>query len=634
VLFADRYEVIRRVGQGGFGSVFEARDSKLGRVVAVKVAEDRIDDSLDGEMIRELFRREAQAAATLRHPSIVVVHDLYEEGSVRFADGSEGKFPLIVMEFVAGPSLAELAGRAPLDVGRSVGIVAEVLGALGAAHEVGVLHRDVKPANVIIPPTGPAKLTDFGIARITGRTTVDIGGGVLASLLYASPEQLLGEATLDSRADLYSASAVLYELLTGRPPFTGDANRVLAGVLHQTPAPPAQLNPSVPQALSDEVLKALAKNPGQRHQTAARMADAIVQAAALRETGAAGPATVPTSTAPTVITPTAATALSALPRPTEVGDGPRTAETQPFDEAVPTSPYAQVLGPAPTPPPDAVPRQPAPPAPSPAPPPPDAPASGPRPGGGTSRALAICGVIVLCVLVVVLAFRLDRATWDSDGAGSGPTESLLAERSTAAEVTPQATTAADANAPVTVQAGACLSVYGLPLDFSDLRPGDWQSAAVDCAAAEARTRVRAVYPRGEGAPDEPCGTGDDLCLSFYTGNGTLVVAEALPQVGDCFPGFAVRDASDPSGFGTSYGWPGNLYNCGAPPARWPELFTSPNADNAEAYGLRVDSLAPVQNKITRILVDTDKSCDGRSHDVTLDGATFSLCVEMSDRTVS
>jgi serine/threonine protein kinase len=325
VWFAGRYEVVRRVGQGGFGSVFEARDTKLDRTVAVKVAKQRIDDTLDGEVVRELFRREAQAAASLRHPSITMVHDFDEDGEVRFANGATDQFPLIVMEFVAGPDLAEVAEAGALDPDRAVKMVVEVLGALEAAHQVGVLHRDVKPANIIVPPEGPVKLTDFGIARITGRTSVDVGGGVLASLVYASPEQLLGSAGLDGRADLYSAGSVLYELLTGRPPFVGDANQVLAGVLHQDPVPPVEVNPDLPEALSDEVVKALAKDPADRHQTAAEMTEALGRALLPDASRPAASATAPTRVAsgrPVTTSPEATPAPDA-----DTDAGPDTEET-------------------------------------------------------------------------------------------------------------------------------------------------------------------------------------------------------------------------------------------------------------------------------------------------------------------
>ncbi|MDR0594413.1 MAG: protein kinase [Bifidobacteriaceae bacterium] len=276
VWVAGRYSILEALGSGGFGSVFKAVDQELERVVAVKIA-DQIKDA-DQESL-ERFRREALAAANLRHPSIPTVHDSGRQGEVVFSDGSARRFPFIVMEFVDGPNLRALAASG-IGAERSVAVVLDVLAALEAAHAQGVWHRDVKPANIVVPATGPAKLVDFGIAKLRDATSLTAGAGP-ATYVYASPEQIRGNRPLDGRTDLYSTGCVLYELLTGRRAFDGDSLPSLVLAHFETiPRPPADLDPSLPQALSRAVMKAISQDPADRFQTAAEFAHALRHALA------------------------------------------------------------------------------------------------------------------------------------------------------------------------------------------------------------------------------------------------------------------------------------------------------------------------------------------------------------------
>ncbi|MDR2113836.1 MAG: serine/threonine protein kinase, partial [Bifidobacteriaceae bacterium] len=270
-LIAGRYKVLERLGAGGFGSVYKAEDTNLGRVVAVKVISS---DKAESEEHRERFKREARLVAGLTHPSIIAVYDYGDQGEVRFATGFTDMLPFIVMEFVDGLDLRQLAKQG-LDTSRSVSLVLDVLGALGAAHEHGILHRDVKPENIMVPVKGPAKVVDFGIAKAQDATSITMSG-VLGTLLYASPEQLRDNRNLDVRTDLYSVGCVLYRLLTGNPPFPGsDPGMVLFARTNLPVRPPIELNSDLPRPLSDVVVRALEKDPVDRFQTADEFAEAL-----------------------------------------------------------------------------------------------------------------------------------------------------------------------------------------------------------------------------------------------------------------------------------------------------------------------------------------------------------------------
>jgi predicted Ser/Thr protein kinase len=256
-ILLDRYEVGRLLGAGGMAEVFEGRDRLLARRVAIKVLQAQFvrDPSF---LIR--FKREAQAAASLNHPNIVGVYDT----------GSEDGTHFIVMEYVDGRTLKEvIRAEGPLYPERAAEICADVCSALVAAHARGLIHRDIKPGNVMLTPDGKVKVMDFGIARATTSETITQTAAVVGTAQYISPEQAQGQ-TVDYRSDLYSLGCCLYEMLTGTVPFTG-ATPVAIAYRHvrEDPTPPRMLNADVPAPLEAICLKAMAKLPDNRYQTAA-----------------------------------------------------------------------------------------------------------------------------------------------------------------------------------------------------------------------------------------------------------------------------------------------------------------------------------------------------------------------------
>ncbi|MDA0184235.1 PASTA domain-containing protein [Solirubrobacter phytolaccae] len=260
-----RYRAMKRLGAGGMAEVWCAEDEVLGRRVALKLLGGRY--ASDPEF-RERFRREAQAAAGLTHPNIVGVFDRSEwEGT-----------PYIAMELVDGQTLKELVTeRGPLPPHIAVGLVEQILRALAYAHRRGIVHRDIKPQNVILDPEGEAKVADFGIAR-AGHSEMTQTGSIVGTVQYLSPEQANGHP-VDRRSDLYSAGIVLYELLTGQVPFDGEAPVSIAlKHVNERPVPPGQLRPGIPPALEAVVLRALEKDPNLRFQSAEEFIAALEQA--------------------------------------------------------------------------------------------------------------------------------------------------------------------------------------------------------------------------------------------------------------------------------------------------------------------------------------------------------------------
>jgi beta-lactam-binding protein with PASTA domain/predicted Ser/Thr protein kinase len=256
-VLSGRYRIEARIGAGGMAEVYRGIDPVLNRTVAIKVLLPQF--ARDTSFV-ERFRREAQAAARLNHPNIVGVFDT----------GSDDGTQFIVMEFIEGRTLADFlaAGRKPGPV-QAAEVAQRICSALAAAHSQGVIHRDIKPGNVMVTRDGTVKVMDFGIARMTtGVETAPQTSAVLGTASYLSPEQAQG-GPVDARTDIYSLGVVLYELLVGRPPFTGDSPVAVAfKQVNEAPIPPSQLNPDVPPRLDAVVMRALSKNPANRYQTA------------------------------------------------------------------------------------------------------------------------------------------------------------------------------------------------------------------------------------------------------------------------------------------------------------------------------------------------------------------------------
>jgi serine/threonine-protein kinase len=276
-LLGGRYQVGELLGYGGMAEVHKGRDLRLGRDVAIKML--RTDLARDATF-QLRFRREAQNAASLNHPAIVAVYDTGEE----HAPTGE-TLPFIVMEFVSGRTLKEvLAVEQRLQPRRALEITADICAALEFSHRHGIIHRDIKPGNVMMSQNNQVKVMDFGIARAlaSGATTMTQTSAVIGTAQYLSPEQARGEA-VDARSDVYAAGCVLYELLCGQPPFVGD-NPVSVAYQHvrEDPRPPSDSNRDVSPDVDAIVLKALAKNPVNRYQSAAEMRADLLRAAAGR----------------------------------------------------------------------------------------------------------------------------------------------------------------------------------------------------------------------------------------------------------------------------------------------------------------------------------------------------------------
>ena len=268
-MLGDRYEIGEVIGRGGMAEVHEARDIRLGRRVAIKILRPDLARDPDFQV---RFRREAQSAAALNHPNIVAVYDTGEDRLDAADGGVQEVVPYIVMEYVDGMTLRQLltSGRRLLPE-RALEIISGVLSALDYAHRHGIVHRDIKPGNVMLTRSGDVKVMDFGIARAINElnTSVTATSAVMGTAQYLSPEQARGEV-VDARSDLYSAGVLLYELLTGRPPFTGESAVSIAYQhVSEMPTPPSQVDNGVSPEIDLIVLAALAKRTDQRYQTAA-----------------------------------------------------------------------------------------------------------------------------------------------------------------------------------------------------------------------------------------------------------------------------------------------------------------------------------------------------------------------------
>ena len=279
-LVAGRYRLERSLGQGGMATVFAARDEELHRPVAVKLLAENLGHDPE---LRARFLREARLAARLSHPNVVRVFDAGED---------EGR-PYIVMELVDGETVADLlVRRGRLDPAEAVALGRQAAEALQHAHDAGLVHRDVKPQNLLLRRDGTLEIADFGIARAAETTRLTLAGTVLGTAAYLAPEQALGE-DVGPAADVYSLGAVLYELLAGEPPFRFESLAQLAA--ERPPLRPLrELAPDVPQALEDVVMSTLARNPTYRPASAAELGAELAAAVPEPPTERIGPSDAPT----------------------------------------------------------------------------------------------------------------------------------------------------------------------------------------------------------------------------------------------------------------------------------------------------------------------------------------------------
>jgi serine/threonine protein kinase len=343
---AGRYQVVKKLGAGAFGTVYKAKDKILGRMVAIKTI--RLEGlAAAGASIEELverFKREAQVSAQLKHPNIVTIYDVGEVDGVSY----------LAMEFIDGVGLDRVisgAGRVPLD--RAAAIGAQIADALDFAHKHGVVHRDIKPANIMIEAGDRVKVTDFGIAKVTTGEHLTMTGSLLGTPSYMSPEQARG-SELDGRSDLFAVGAIVYEMLAGQKAFRGDSiTGLIFKIITEEPQPIKSLDPDVPEDVVRIIAKALAKAPEARYQSGRELADELVTLTRAGATPTLRQSEMPTSASrpgiPVPPLPGAAGPSTVVSPGTVAGAGRTQVSAQPTQVAPP--PSAPVVAPPPPPPP-------------------------------------------------------------------------------------------------------------------------------------------------------------------------------------------------------------------------------------------------------------------------------------------
>ncbi len=302
------YEIVSTLGAGGMGKVFKVRNVISDRIEAMKVL---LPDLEQQPELADRFMREIKVQASLQHPNIAALHTALRVDNQL----------LMLMELVDGITLDQRLQQGPVPLRDAVDYIGQVLGALGYAHQHGVIHRDIKPANVMLTPTGTVKLMDFGIAKGAADRKLTMTGTTMGSLYYMSPEQIKGMANLDPRADLYSVGVSLYELVTGKKPFDGDSQfAIMAAHLEKNPVPPITLDGKLPQILNDVILMSIAKDPEQRFQSAEAFGAAlgsVRESLGMAPAGAKAPAAAVTAssavTAPMTVPPSSAGVTTPLP---------------------------------------------------------------------------------------------------------------------------------------------------------------------------------------------------------------------------------------------------------------------------------------------------------------------------------
>jgi serine/threonine-protein kinase len=305
------YKITDKIGEGGMGAVFRGIDVMLEREVAVKMLRPELSQQPN---IVERFRSEAVTLAKLNHPNIATLYSFVRQGDDFF----------MVMEFVRGETLDDLIRRSgAMPVDKAIGLLCQALEGIDHAHRMGIVHRDVKPANMMMTESGTLKVMDFGIARVLGTARMTKQGNIVGTIEYMSPEQVRGQET-DARSDIYSLGILLYEMLTGRVPFSSDSEFDLMKMqIDEAPQPPRVFSAQIPQVVEQAIMRALAKRPEARFQSAADFRNSLLSAGGLGAApsiGSAASATPPANRlgdAPTVIAPVP----GAIPKETRLGTG-------------------------------------------------------------------------------------------------------------------------------------------------------------------------------------------------------------------------------------------------------------------------------------------------------------------------